>query len=138
MVAFTVRMDDPSAAASVIAVIRIIQSVDRFLKDLYRDFRDAQTEIERLYDSVISLEIVTKELDGLLKRHDAGLLDVLLLEDLHGPLEPALSELKAVKDRLKVQVIDSSRFEKMKLSVKHSAKRSVGWHFKKDEVLARR
>lgn len=129
-------MDGLSATASVIAVIQITQSVGRFLKALYRDVRNARTEIERLYDSVTSLEFVTKELDGLLKRHDTGLLNASLLEDPHGPLKQALLELKTLKDRLDVQVVDGSRFEKMKLSTKHSAKRSVGWHFKKDEVLA--
>ena len=130
-------MDGLSAAASIIAVIQITHAVAGALKDLYRDVRDARVEIERLYDSVTSVEIVTNALDDLLKRNDGvGILNASLLEDPHGPLKQALLELETVKDRLEVKVADGSRFEKMKLSAKQSLKRSVGWHFKKEEVLA--
>ena len=127
-------MDGLSAAASVIAVIQITQSVRLFLRGLYRDIRDARTEIERLYDSVVSLEIIAKGLDDLLKRQGVEMMNKSLLEDQQGPLKKALSEVKAVKEKLDVQVVNS-RFKKMALSVKDSVKRSLKWPFNKEEVL---
>jgi hypothetical protein len=127
-------MDGSSVAASVIAVIQITQSVGLFLRDLYRDIRDARTEIERLYDSVVSLESIAKGLDDLLKRRGVEMMNKSVLEDPQGPLKKALSEVKAVKEKLDVQVVNS-RFEKIALSVKESVKRSLKWPFKKEEVL---
>lgn len=127
-------MDGISVAASVIAVIQITQSVGLFLRDLYRDIRDARTEIEQLYDSVVSLEIIAKGLDDLLKRRGVEMMNKSLLEDPQGPLKKALSEVKAVKEKLDAQVVNS-RFEKIALSVKESVKRSLKWPFKKEEVL---
>ena len=96
-------MDGLSAAASVIAVIQIAQSIGGFLKDMYRDIREARTEIERLYDSVISLEIIAKGLEDLLKRRGIEMMNASLLEDPQGPLKQALSELKIVKEILDVE-----------------------------------
>jgi ankyrin repeat domain-containing protein 50 len=127
-------MDGLSAVASVIAVIQVTQSVGVLLRDLYRDIRDARAEIERLYDSVVSLEIIARGLDDLVKQRGIVMMNSALLEDPKGPLKQALSELQRVKEKLEVQTIDD-RFEKLKLSVKQSIKRSLKWPFKKEEVL---
>jgi SMC interacting uncharacterized protein involved in chromosome segregation len=121
-------MDGLSAAASVIAVIQMSQIIGGFLKDLYREIRRARTEIERLYDTVISLEIIAKGLEDLAKRRALGM-NASLLEDPQGPLKQALKELKNVKEKLDVQIVDGSQFEKTKLSVKQSMKRSLRWPF---------
>jgi hypothetical protein len=128
-------MDGLSAAASVIAVIQIAQTIGGFLKDLYRDIRDARAEIGRLYDAAISLEIIAEGLDDLVKRRGIGMMNTSLLEDPQGPLQQALSELKMVKEKLDVEIVAGTRFEKLKLSVQKSVKQSVKWPFKKEEVL---
>jgi hypothetical protein len=74
-------MDGLSAAASVIAVIQMSQIIGGFLKDLYREIRHARTEIERLYDTFIRLDIIAKGLDDLAKRRALGMMNASLLED---------------------------------------------------------
>jgi hypothetical protein len=131
---FIIAMDGLSAASSVIAVIQITQFVGVFLRDLYRDIRNARAEIERLYDSVVSLEFVAKGLDDLVERRGIAIVNSVLLEDPNGPLKQALSELPRVKEKLEVQTVDGL-FEKLKLSVSQSRERSLKWPFKKEEVL---
>ena len=115
-------------------MIQITQFVGVFLRDLYRDIRNARAKIERLYDSVVGLEIVAKGLDDLVERRGIAIVNSVLLEDPNGPLKQALSELQRVKEKLEVQTIDG-RFEKLKLSVSQSRERSLKWPFKKEEVL---
>jgi len=127
-------MDGLSAAASVIAVIQITQSVGVFLRDVYQDIRNARAEIERIYDAVVSLEIVARRLHDLVKQQNSMVLDSALLADPKGPLKQALSELERVKEKLEVQSVDG-RFEKVKLSASQSRKRSLKWPFEKEEVM---
>jgi hypothetical protein len=126
-------MDGLSAAGSVIAVIQITQFVGVRLRDLYRDIRHARAEIERIYDAVVSLEILVRRLDVLVKEKHVEL-DSALLAAPKGPLKQALSELRVVKDKLEVQSVDG-QFEKLKLSVSQSRERSLKWPFKKEEVV---
>lgn len=129
-------MDGLSVAASVIAVLQIAKSVGLLLRDLYRDIRDARSQIESLYDSVISLEAIVKGLDDLVKCRGMGMKNAALLDDPRGPLKRALCELKIIKMKLEVQADDNSPFGKIRLSIKQSVKRSFHWPFKKEEVLA--
>jgi hypothetical protein len=126
-------MDGFSAAASVLAVIQITQFVGVRLRDLYRDIRHARAEIERIYDAVVSLEILARRLDVFVKEKHVKL-DSALLAAPQGPLKQVLSELGVVKDKLEVQSVDG-RFEKLKLSVSQSRERSLKWPFKKEEVV---
>jgi hypothetical protein len=120
------------AAASVLAVIQMTQTVGLLLRDLYKDIRDARADIERLYESIVSLEIIAKGLDDLVKQR--ALKHLALLEDPKGPLKAAFAELKKLKEKIDVQI--DGRFERLKLSVKKELKRSLKWPFKKEEVLA--
>jgi hypothetical protein len=127
-------MEGLSVAASIIAVVQITQSLSALLRDLYRDVRNARAEIEQLYDSIVTFEIIAKGLDDLMKRRSNMVMNPALLEDPQGPLNQALSELKEVKEKLEVQTIDG-RFEKKRFSVGQSVKRSLKWPFKKGEVM---
>jgi DNA integrity scanning protein DisA with diadenylate cyclase activity len=129
-------MEPVSAAASVIAVIQITQTVGVFLRDLYRDIRNARAEIERIYDAVVNLETIARKLDKLAKQQNRVVLDSALLTDPNGPLQQALSELERVKKKLDVPSVEvDGRFQKVKLSISQSRKRSLKWPFEKEEVM---
>ena len=130
------EMDGLSAAASVIAVLQIAQSIGSLLRDMYRNVRHARPQIENLYDSIISLEAIVKGLDGLVRRRGMGMINAALLEDAQGPLKRALCELQIVKKKLDIRAVGDSLFGKMKPSFKESVKRSFHWPFAKEEVLA--
>lgn len=129
-------MDGVSTVASVIAVVQITQAVGKALRDFYRDLRDARSEIEQLYDSVVSLETIAKGLESLVAKSGQDMMNVALLEDPEGPLKKALKELQSVKTTLGVEVLAGSTFQKIKLSVRKELRRSIGWPFKKGDVMA--
>lgn len=120
------------AGASVIAVVQMTQTVRLLLRDLYKDIRHARADIERLYESIVSLEIIAKGLEGLVKQ--CALMHSELLENPNGPLRTVLTELEILKENLDVQI--DGTFERLKLSIRKELKRSLKWPFKKEEVLA--
>jgi hypothetical protein len=126
------KMEPLSGAASVIAVVQIAQSVAIVLRDLYRVIRDARSQIDQLYNAIVSLEIIAKGIEDLLKR--GAMTNTTLLEDPNGPSKQVLLEIRKVKERLDVHTVDG-RFKRLKLSKRSSAKQVVGWPFKKGEVL---
>ena len=80
-------MDGLSSAASVIAVIQIVQSIGSALKDYYGDVRNAREDTRKLYDSVKSLEIILSTIQDLLNlRRDETLINSALLNDESGAL----------------------------------------------------
>lgn len=129
-------MDGLSAAASIIAVLQVAQAVGSLLRDTYRNVRHARPQIENLYGSIISLDVIVKGMDALVKRRGMEMINATLLEDARGPLKRALCELQIVKTKLEVQTVGDGLFGKTKLSVKESVKRSFHWPFEKKEVLA--
>jgi hypothetical protein len=128
-------MDGLSAGASIIAVVQMTQVVCKTLRDFYRDMRDARAQINQLYDAVVSLESILGEMGKIVERSGEDMINSALLTDPDGPLKQAQSDLATIKEKLQVRVSDGSRFEKVKLSMKQSAKRSFGWPFKKEEVM---
>lgn len=120
------------AAASIIAVIQMTQSVGLLLRDLYKNTRDARADIERLYESIVSLEIIVKGLDDLAK--ESPLTHSALFENLKGPLQTIFTELEGLKEKLEVQA--DGKYERVKLSMRKEVKRSLKWSFQKDEIVA--
>jgi hypothetical protein len=127
-------MEPLGAAASIAAVIQITQSLGLILRSLYQNIVHARTEIEKLYDSVISFELILKELRTLGEQRRQGMVNITLLQHAQGPLEKATSQLASLKEKIGVQTLDG-RFEKRKLSTRQGTLRSLSWPFKKGEVV---
>lgn len=120
-------MDGLSGAASVIAVVQITQSIASALKDYYEGVRDAREDIQKLYNSVKSLEHVLSTLQDLLNRRpDGSILDSDFFKSPTGPLRQVEQELLKLRVELKVVLKDS------KASTR--ALRSLVWPFKKKGV----
>jgi uncharacterized phage infection (PIP) family protein YhgE len=79
-------MDGVSAAASIIAVIQIRQTVATILKDYYSGVRDARKDIQRLYNTINRLEAILTCINDLASTYNGRLLSSVLLQNLHSPL----------------------------------------------------
>lgn len=125
-------MDGLSAAANIIAVLQLTQAVAVGLRTFYRHVRDARAEIDKLYSTIIGLEIIFKRLDSLSKQSGHELLDSILWSDPQGPLKQASNELILLKDQLEVQHSKKQQLEKVMKSLRISWK----WPFKQDEIAS--
>lgn len=114
-------MDGLGAAASIIAVLQIAQSIGSALKDYYEDVRDAREDIRKLYDSVRSLEIILSTAQDIVRR-EGHLLNSALFTNTSGPLKQSKLELEKLRDDLKPRT--------------HFAKKvqSLTWSFKKKDI----
>jgi hypothetical protein len=114
-------MDGLGAAASIIAVLQIAQSIGSALKDYYEDVRDAREDIRKLYDSVRSLETILSTAQSIVRR-EGHLLNAALFTDTPGPLKQSELELEKLRDDLKPRT--------------HFAKKvqSLTWPFKKNDT----
>jgi hypothetical protein len=120
-------MDPLSGAASVMTVIQIALTVCSALMDYYGDVSDARDDIQKLYNSVRSLETILSCIQNILnRRHDESLLSSALFTNPSGPLRQ--SELELHKLRLKLNVSPKSQrgFGK--------TVQSLTWPFKKKDV----
>ena len=61
-------MDGLRAAASIIAVVQIAQSVGSALRDYYQDVRDARKDINALHSPIKNLELILVDLETLARR----------------------------------------------------------------------
>ncbi|KAI9651024.1 hypothetical protein NHQ30_001061 [Ciborinia camelliae] len=123
-------MDSLSAGVSIITVIQLTQSIANGLRTFYRHVRDARKEIDKLYSTIIGLEIVLKELGSLSQQLESDLLNSALWIDLKGPLNQANCELKKLKDLLEIDNANKTRLEQVKQSFQNSLK----WPLKQDEI----
>jgi hypothetical protein len=122
-------MDGLSGAASVIAVLQIAQSIGSALKDYYEGVRDAREDIQKLYDTIKSLESILTSTREIINRRDGQhMLNSGLFTDPSGPLQHCQAELE--KLRLELET-----------SPKTKGQRSLGraiqiltWPFKKSDV----
>lgn len=120
-------MDGLSAAASVIAVIQIAQSIGTALKDYYEGVRDARDDIKKLYNSVTSLQAILSSIYKTINRANGQfLLDIALLTNPSGPLRRAELELHKLQLELKILVKGQKSLDK--------AVRSLIWPFKKKDI----
>jgi len=122
-------MDGLSAAASVIAVIQIAQTVGAGLKNYYEGVRDAREEIQKLYMAVRSLEAVLKLLQELLAlpSKQQSLCEALF-NDQAGPIKQCQGEL----ERISSELGNSSTHGKTRVALQ-----SLMWPFKKNDIEKR-
>jgi hypothetical protein len=120
-------MDPLSGVASVVTVIQIAQIVGSALMDYYGDVRDARDDIQKLYNSVRSLEAILSCIQDILNRkHGEPLLSSAPFTNPSGPLRQ--SELELHKLRLELNVSPKSQWGFGKTV------QSLTWPFKKKDV----
>lgn len=117
-------MDGLSAAASVIAVIQIAQSVASGLKDYYEGVRDARADISKLYNSIRGLEAILSTIQDLQNRGDASL--AKSKQSLEAPLRQCELDLTKLRFDLQNSQEKLQKFGKVA--------QSLAWPFKKKDV----
>jgi hypothetical protein len=120
------NMDGVSAAASIIAVIQISQTVATILKDYYTSVRDARKDIQRLYNAVNSLEAIVTCIKDLDSTYDGRFLSSPLLQNPQGPLQQSKVELECIRNVLGPPASTRKKLE--------SAARSLKWPFHKKDI----
>jgi hypothetical protein len=116
-------MDGISAAASIIAVIQLTASVAETLKDYYEAVRDARRDIQRLYHSINSLEVVLRAIQALDIRYEDF---SKVLKDVNGPLQSTLYEMKSIQKKLGPSTVFNTTASKFF--------KSLTWPFQKGDV----
>jgi hypothetical protein len=90
-------MDGLSAAASIIAVVQIAQSVGSALRDYYQGVRDARKDINALHSSIKNLELILVGLETLARREK---IDLLVLQSPTGVLNQCKSDFAGLESQL--------------------------------------
>ncbi|PVH68313.1 hypothetical protein DL98DRAFT_397812, partial [Cadophora sp. DSE1049] len=114
-----------SAVASLIAVIQLTQVVSRILKEYFSTAREARKDIDSLFSSITSLELILVEVSQIAKnQHSEDL--AASLEHPGGPLQLLKAELEVLRVTLK-----APRAPKGSLKI---LVQSLKWPLKKGEV----
>lgn len=116
-------MDGLGAAASVIAVVQVAQSVGGALMEYYEGVKSAREDIKRLYYSIKNLESVLKSVDNL--PHTFSINIQAPLENKTGTLSLCKAELDSIKKELDAFSKQQNHIGKLK---------SLIWPFKKKDV----
>ncbi|KAH6700698.1 hypothetical protein BKA61DRAFT_529805, partial [Leptodontidium sp. MPI-SDFR-AT-0119] len=120
-------MDPLSAVASVIAVIQLTQVVSRVLKGYFSTAREARKDIDSLFSSITSLELILVEVSQIANnQHSEDL--AASLEHPGGPLQLLKAELEILRVILKAPRAPQSKGSLGTLV------QSLQWPFKKGEV----
>jgi uncharacterized phage infection (PIP) family protein YhgE len=122
-------MDALSGAASVIAVLQIAKSIGSALKDYYEGVRDAREDIQKLYDTIKSLESILTSIREIINRRDGQhMLNSGLFTDASGPLQQCKAELE--KLRLELGTSPNTKGQR----ILGRAIQILTWPFKKSDV----
>lgn len=118
-------MEPLSAVASVIAVIQLTQAVSTVLKAYFSSAREARKDIDSLFSSITSLELILKEFSQVAKsRYSEDL--AASFEPSSGPLQLLKTELGTLRVSLKAPRAPNENLKTLVQSLK--------WPFKKGEV----
>jgi len=130
-------MEALGAAASVIAVIQIAQSVGSVLMDYYEDVRDARHDIQTLYKCIKSHQAVLDSLGDLLNSCHNDLLDEKSIANPDGSKSGHLTRPDGPLKMSEVELLN------LQIKLQHSSKdrkgfgsslQSLKWPFKKKDV----
>lgn len=84
----------------MIAVVQLTQAISLALKVYYRGAREAWAEVNRLYSTIYSLELVLKQVGDIANNNHGGKLQNLLTHP-SGPLEQLKLEVEGIQGALK-------------------------------------